>query len=250
MITRISPTGRVEKMSKSRGNAVSLDPLIASKGADTVRSYVLFLGPAEADAEWNDDGIAGPERFLHRVTATVEAYLGRYGSAAPEPVSPDGVAARRRHATVRKVTESFTSFAFHKAVAHLMDFSHHVATLAADPAADPGETRASLLTLLQLLHPIAPHLTEELHERLGGTRSLLDLGWPTFDPAIARDLTVTYAVQVSGKLRGQVVLPWGASREDAFAAAETAEPVARWLAGKEKVKTVFVQDRLINFVVR
>lgn len=250
MITRMSPGGRVEKMSKSRGNSVSLDPLIAAKGADTVRAYVLFLGPPESDAEWTDDQIAGPERFLYRVIALVEAYLKANGTAPHAPAAADSPAARKRHIAIRTVTHDFEAFSFHTAVAHLMEFSHHVAGLVGDAKADPGETRASILTLLALLHPIAPHLTEELHERMGETKSLLVSGWPVFDPALAVEESVTVAVQVGGKLRGQVVLPRGASREEALAAAEAHEGVAKWLEGKERVKVVFVPDRLLNVVVK
>ncbi len=251
MITRLSPSGRVEKMSKSRGNAVSLDPLIASKGADVVRTYVLFLGPPEADAEWSDEQIAGPERFLSRVRAVAESFVERHAAAAGSPPpAADTPAARRRHAVVKTVTEDFEAFRFHTAVAHLMEFSHQVSQLVADPDADPGETRASLLTLLTLLHPIAPHLTEELHERLGGNGSLLSAGWPSYDPALALEETVTYAVQVNGKLRGQLPLPRGAKEADVVAAAEASEPIARWLEGKARVKTIFVLDRLLNLVVR
>ena len=250
MITRMSPGGRVEKMSKSRGNAVSLDPLIAAKGADAVRAYVLFLGPPESDAEWSDDRIAGPERFLYRVKALVETYLKAHGTDGFAPPAANSPAARKRHIAVRTLTHDFETFSFHTAVAHLMEFSHHVAGLVGDAKADPSETRESILTLLALLHPIAPHLTEELNERMGETKSLLVSGWPAFDPALAVEESVTVAVQVSGKLRGQVVLPRGASREDALAAAEAQEAVAKWLEGKERVKVVFVPDRLLNVVVK
>ena len=250
MITRMSPGGRVEKMSKSRGNAVSLDPLIAARGADTVRAYVLFLGPPESDAEWTDDQIAGPERFLFRVKALVENYLKAHGTAPHAPAAADSPAARKRHIAVKAVSHDFETFSFHTAVAHLMEYSHHVSALVGDAKADPGETRASILALLALLHPIAPHLTEEWNEAMGETRSLLVSGWPKYDPALAVEESVTVAVQVSGKLRGQVVLPRGASREDALAAAEAQEGVAKWLEGKERLKVVFVPDRLLNVVVK
>ncbi len=250
MITKMSPGGRVEKMSKSRGNAVSLDPLIAAKGADAVRAYVLFLGPPESDAEWSDDQIAGPERFLYRVKALVEGYLKVHGTAPHTPASPDSAAARKRHIAVKTVTHDFETFSFHTAVAHLMEFTHQVAGLVGDAKADPGETRESILALLALLHPIAPHLTEEWHEQMGETKSLLVAGWPKYDPALAVEESVTVAVQVGGKLRGQVVLPRGATREEALAAAEAQEGVAKWLEGKERVKVVFVPDRLLNVVVK
>ena len=251
MITRLSPSGRIEKMSKSRGNAVSLDPLIAARGADAVRTYVLFLGPAEFEAEWSDQGIAGAERFLARLRAAVDRLIETTPAPPPDAAEPaDSPAVRARHAAVRKVTEDFEAFSFHTAVAHLMEFVRHVAELVALPDASAAEKYAAARTAVALAHPVAPHITEELHERLGGRRTLLAGGWPSFDPALAREETVEFAVQVNGRLRGQVALPRGASQSAVLEAAERSEPIAKWLAGKDRVKVIFVPDRLVNVVVR
>jgi len=250
MITRLSPTGRVEKMSKSRGNAVSLDALIAQKGSDAVRAYVLFLGPPEKDAEWSDKGIAGPERFLHRVRTLVERFLASGAPPRAVPEAADTPAARARHMAVRRVSEDFESFSFHTAVAHLMEFGNHLEALVGNPASPRGETAASIRAFLSLLHPIAPHLTEELNERMGGAASLLGAGWPAFDPALAVEELATVVVQVAGKVRGQLQLARGCAEEDAVAAAERDPNVAKWLEGKTRVKTVWVPDRLLNMVVR
>ncbi|HWC65012.1 MAG TPA: leucine--tRNA ligase, partial [Thermoanaerobaculia bacterium] len=251
MITRMSPAGRIEKMSKSRGNAVSLDPLIASRGADAVRAYVLFLGPAEFEAEWSDQGIAGAERFLARLRTTVEKLIETTPAPAPEtPERPDSAAVRARHAAIRKVTEDFEAFSFHTAVAHLMEYLRDVADRVADPAAPAAEKWAAVRTIVALAHPVAPHLTEELNERLGGPRTLLAGSWPVFDPELAREALVEFAVQVNGRLRGQVTLPRGAGEEQVLAAAEDTESIAKWMAGKDRVKVIFVPDRLVNVVVR
>jgi leucyl-tRNA synthetase len=250
MITRLSPTGRVEKMSKSRGNAVSLDPLIAEKGSDAVRAFVLFLGPAEKEAEWSDDGIAGVERFLVRVRTAVEKFAASSADPNGVPGKADTAAARVRHMAARRVTDDFEAFSFHTAVARLMEFSRQVADLVNDPAADPGETAASVRTLLSLMHPVAPHLTEELNERLGFPTSLLLAGWPSFDPALAVEERATVVVQVSGKVRGQIQVARGTTEAEVVAEAERDPSIAKWLAGKTRVKTVFVPDRLLNFVVR
>ncbi|HET7453121.1 MAG TPA: class I tRNA ligase family protein, partial [Thermoanaerobaculia bacterium] len=251
MITRMSPSGRIEKMSKSRGNAVSLDPLIAAKGADAVRTYVLFLGPAEFEAEWSDQGIAGAERFLARLRAAVERLLATTAPpSAGEAGPPDSPAVRSRHAAVRKVTEDFEAFSFHTAVAHLMEYVRQVADLVSDPDVPAVEKYEAARTAVALAHPVAPHLTEELHERLGGRRTLLAGSWPSFDPALAREETVEFAVQVNGRLRGQVTLPRGADESAVLDAAESSEPIAKWLAGKDRVKVIFVPDRLVNVVVR
>ncbi len=250
MITRQSPSGRVEKMSKSRGNAVSLDPLIAEKGADAVRAFVLFLGPPEKDAEWSDEGISGPERFLGRVRMAVERFIATGSDPRGEPAAADTPAARARHMAIKRLTEDFDAFSFHTAVAHLMEFATHAAGLVADAKADPGETAASLRALVALLHPIAPHLSEELNEKLGGPKSLLDSGWPAFDPKLAVEEVATIAVQISGKVRAELRVPRGSSENEVVAAAEAEPVVARWLEGKQRVKTVWVQDRLLNLVVR
>ena len=250
MITRQSPTGRVEKMSKSRGNAVSLDPLIAEKGADAVRAFVLFLGPPEKDAEWSDEGISGPERFLGRVRTAVERFVASGADVRSGPAVADTAAARARHMAVKKLTEDFDAFSFHTAVAHLMEFGTHAAGLVADAKADPGETAATLRALVALLHPIAPHLSEELNEKLGGTESLLVSGWPAFDPTLAVEEVASIAVQVSGKVRSEIRLRRGSSEREAREAAEANPAVARWLVDKQLVKVIWVQDRLLNLVVK
>ncbi len=250
MITRLSPTGRVEKMSKSRGNSVSLDSLIAEKGADAVRAFVLFLGPPEKDAEWSDEGISGPERFLWRVRGAVDRFLATGADPQAQPAAADTPAARARHMAIKKVTEDFRAFSFHTAVAHLMELLNGAAVLVNDAGADAGETATTLRTLVTLLHPIAPHLSEELHERMGGTKSLLASGWPTYDPALAEMEEASIAVQVSGKVRAEIKLRRGSSEKEALAAAQAEAALSRWLEGKQIVKTIWVQDRLLNIVVR
>ena len=250
MITRLSPTGRVEKMSKSRGNSVSLDALIAEKGADAVRAFVLFLGPPEKDTEWSDEGISGPERFLWRVRGAVDRFLATGADPQAQPAKADTPMARTRHMAIKKVTEDFRAFSFHTAVAHLMEFLNGATVLVNDAGADAGETAATLRTLVTLLHPIAPHLSEELNEKMGGKKSLLASGWPSFDPALAEMESASIAVQVSGKVRAELSVQRGASEKEVVAAAEANPAVARWLEGKQRVKTIWVQDRLLNIVVR
>ena len=250
MITRQSPTGRVEKMSKSRGNAVSLDPLIAEKGADAVRAFVLFLGPPEKDAEWSDEGISGPERFLWRVRGTIDRFLQTGADPQAQPRVADTPAARARHMAVKRVTEDFRAFSFHTAVAHLMEFLNHATSLVGQAGSDAGETATTLRTLVTLLHPIAPHLSEELNERMGGTKSLLVSGWPAYDPALAVEEFASIAVQISGRVRAEIKLRRGSSDKEAVAAAEANAIIAKWLEGRQRVRTIWVQDRLLNIVVK
>jgi leucyl-tRNA synthetase len=250
MITRQSPTGRVEKMSKSRGNAVSLDPLIAEKGADAVRAFVLFLGPPEKDAEWSDEGISGPERFLWRVRGTIDRFLQTGADPQAQPRVADTPAARARHMAVKRVTEDFRAFSFHTAVAHLMEFLNYATSLVGQAGSDAGETATTLRTLVTLLHPIAPHLSEELNERMGGTKSLLVSGWPAYDPALAVEEFASIAVQISGRVRAEIKLRRGSSDKEAVAAAEANAIIAKWLEGRQRVRTIWVQDRLLNIVVK
>jgi leucyl-tRNA synthetase len=151
---------------------------------------------------------------------------------------------------IKKITEDFRAFSFHTAVAHLMELLNGATVLAADAGADAGETAATLRTLVTLLHPIAPHLSEEMHEKMGGKKSLLVSGWPAFDPALAVEEVASIAVQVSGKVRAEIKLRRGSSERDALAAAQAEVALSRWLDGKQIVKTIWVQDRLLNIVVK
>ena len=234
MITRLSPTGRVEKMSKSRGNSVSLDALIAEKGADAVRAFVLFLGPPEKDAEWSDEGISGPERFLWRVRGAVERFLATGADPQAQPAKADTPAARARHMAIKKVTEDFRAFSFHTAVAHLMEFLNGATVLVNDADADAGETAATLRTLVTLLHPIAPHLSEELNERMGGKKSLLVSGWPTLRSGARRGgVGVDRRAGLREGPRGDQRSEEDLLRKRSLAAAEAEPALARWLDGKQ-----------------
>ena len=126
----------------------------------------------------------------------------------------------------------------------------YVPTFINDTGADAGETATTLRTLVTLLHPIAPHLSEELNERMGGKKSLLVSGWPSFDPALAVEEIASIAVQVSGKLRAEIRLRRGSSEKEALAAAQSEAALSRWLDARQIVKTIWVQDRLLNIVVK
>jgi leucyl-tRNA synthetase len=248
MITKSNPaTGKIEKMSKSRGNTVSPDELIERFGADTVRLYTLFIGPPEKESEWSEEGVVGAYRFLNRVhelCIRVEA-LPR-GESGPQ----DTALARLEHRTIQRVTADAARFHFHTAVAALMEFQRGIAE-----AMDAGQVSAPRIrdaakTLLKLLHPIAPHLTEEWWERLGERASLLETVWPTFDPDLATTPRVTVVVQVSGKVRGRLDVERGASEPEVLELARADDRVRPWLEGKRLERAVFVQDRLLNLVVR
>ncbi len=246
MITRLSEkSGRIEKMSKSRGNTVSPDELIEEMGADTERVYTLFLGPPEKEAEWSDDAVAGAWRFLLRVWRIAEKIPG-----AP-PIGPsDAELERERHATIQRVTHSFERFSFNTAVAALMELSNSLARALDDLTATRLQCERTYETLLQLLHPMAPHMTEELWERMNHVEGLLDTSWPEYDEAKLRRARIELVVQVDGKLRDRVEVDAGAGDREVREAALASAKVREHLAGRELAKAVVVPGRLINLVTR
>ena len=253
MITRRNPaSGKVEKMSKSRGNTVSPDELIERYGADTVRLYTLFIGPPEKESEWSEEGVVGAYRFLNRVNDLAERVTALPAAGAPSDAGLQAATplARLEHQTVRRVTEDAERFHFHTAAAALMEFQRGIGD-----ALDTGaETNAAIAratrTLLCLLHPIAPHLAEEWWERLGGRPSLLSVAWPIFDPGLATSPRVTLVVQVNGRVRGKLDLERGALEAEAIDRARTDDRIRPWVEGKHITRAVYVPDRLLNLVVQ
>jgi len=249
MITSLNPsTGKIEKMSKSRGNTVSPDELIARYGADTVRLYTLFIGPPEKESEWSEDGVAGAFRFLNRVHDLCERVLALPPGGDPGP--RDTPLARLTHATIERATRDAAVFHFHTAIAALMEFQRGISDALEAGEETPAALRAAVRTLLQLLHPVAPHLTEEMWERFGEKGFLVESRWPAFDPALATSLEVTLVVQVNGKVRGRLSVARGATESEAMERARQDEKIRSWTEGKQITRTVFVPDRLLNLVVR
>jgi len=252
MITRLNPaTGRVEKMSKSRGNTVSPDELIERYGADTVRLSTLFIGPPEKESEWSEEGVVGAFRYLNRVHDLCGRVSELPGNPSGRGPGATGTALLRlEHRTIQRVTEDATRFHFHTAVAALMEFQRGISE-ALEAGEEPAEavSRAAK-TLLKLLHPIAPHLTEEWWERMGEKKSLLETRWPSYDPELARTPRVTLVVQVNGKVRGKLDVERGAGEAEAVALARMDERIRNWVDGREITRAIYVPDRLLNLVVR
>jgi leucyl-tRNA synthetase len=251
MITRLNAaTGKIEKMSKSRGNTVSPDELIARYGADTVRLYTLFIGPPEKESEWSEDGVAGAYRFLNRVHDLCARVAERGGGARPGDAPRDTPLSRLTHRSIERVSDDASRFHFHTAIAALMEFQRGIADALEEGSESPATVREAAKALLQLLHPIAPHLTEEWWRRFGEKGLLVESSWPTHDPELSTPLGVTLVVQVNGKVRGKLEVARGASETDAMALLRLDERIRSWVDGKEITRTVFVPDRLLNLVVR
>ena len=246
MITHFSEaSGRVEKMSKSRGNTVSPDELIDSMGADTERVYTLFLGPAEDEVEWNEEAVSGAYRFLNRIWRISERI-----ASAPESAENDADLERERHRTIKRVSEDLERFKFNTAVAALMELVNVLSRAVEERTASQAACERTMETLLQLLHPAAPHLTEELWEARGHERSLLESEWPTWDEAQLLQERITLVVQVDGKLRDRLDVDAAADNETVEALAIASERVQPHLEGRELVRAIVVPGRLVNLVTR
>ncbi len=251
MITRLNAaTGKIEKMSKSRGNTVSPDELIARYGADTVRLYTLFIGPPEKESEWSEDGVAGAYRFLNRVHDLCGRVEGRGAGAVRDEAPRDTPLTRLTHRSIERVSDDVRRFHFHTAIAALMEFQRGIADALEEESESPATVRGAIKALLQLLHPIAPHLTEEWWRRFGEKGFLVESSWPVYDPALATPPGVTLVVQINGKVRGKLEVARGASEADAMELLRSDERIQSWVEGRPIIRTVFVPDRLLNLVVR
>jgi leucyl-tRNA synthetase len=237
------------KMSKSKGNIINPDDYIERFGADTTRLYALFLGPPDQDAEWQDSGVAGQHRFLARLWRLVNGVVEEHGTGIPDSAAADGAGAalvRKAHWAIDKVTGDISErFSFNTAQSAVHEL---VGEIQDSREASGEQLRFASATAVSLIHPFAPHIACELWDRLGGER-LWDEPWPQADPAMLAHDTVTYAVQVNGRLRGDVGVPADSDEESVVTAARAVPNVATHLDGAEVRKTIFVPGRLVNFVV-
>jgi leucyl-tRNA synthetase len=228
------------KMSKSRGNVIVPDPIIEEFGADAFRVYLMFLGPFSEGGDYRDEGIQGPFGFLHRLFDTVTGAVSRADGQGP----PDPAIERKLHQTIRQVTEQLPNLQYNTSIAAMMEYLNAVRT------GGRRAVRAEVEPLVVLVAPFAPHLAEELWQRLGHAESIFDgPNWPSFDPEKAAEETVRIAVQVNGKLRGTVEVPAGTGQEEVEALARKQENVTRHLEEQPVRRVVFVPNRLLNFVV-
>jgi leucyl-tRNA synthetase len=228
-----------KKMSKSKGNTV--DPLAFADryGADAVRTFTLFLGPADQDMEWHDSGIEGVWRFLNKLWRVALEQAEK-----PRVEQPSGPLAQKAHETIAKVTDDIDRrFAFNTPIAAVMELVNEIARTPEDPAA-----RFAAETAVSLIQPYAPHIAEELWERLGGER-LWEEPWPEADPAMLERDTVEVVLQVNGKLRDRLQVPASIGEEELVALARASERVQAHLNGGEPRKTIVVPGKLVNFVV-
>ncbi len=228
------------KMSKSKGNTISPDEYVERHGADAARLYLLFIGPVDQDAEWQDAGVEGIVRFLHRLWRIV---LEQAEKPAGAPVT-DTPLARAAHRTVAKVTDDIgRRFALNTPIAAVMELVNEIQRSPDDPAA-----RFAAETAVSLIQPYGSHIAEELWERLGHSR-LWEEPWPVADPALLEVETVEVVVQVNGKIRDRLHVSPDLGEDELVALARSSERVQAFLDGGEARRTIVVPGKLVNFVV-
>ncbi len=250
------------KMSKSKGNVVSPDDMIARYGADATRMYSLFAAPPDRDLDWQEDGVAGISRFLSRVYRLVMKYgertrphVGPASAAAPaSPSATTQSLQRKLHQTIRKITEDFSGrWHFNTDIAAIMELVNLVT--AAEPQIAAGEVPDAVLAdilrnLTLLLAPFAPYLAAELWEYTGQASNLLLTPWPVYDEALAKEDQIEIPVQINGKLRSVVRIDANATEDQVRDAALADEKIASLLTGKEPTRIILIPRKLVNIVVK
>jgi leucyl-tRNA synthetase len=249
------------KMSKSLGNTVSPDDMVARYGADATRMYTLFAAPPDRDLDWHDAGVEGISRFLSRVYRFVARNAPTNASAAPnsrhKALSPAARRIQRKlHQTIKRITDDFGGrWHFNTSIAAIMELVNEL--YAYEEAVQKGEppAPASLMAdvqrdLVLMLAPFAPYLAHELWQMLGQNTDLLRAPWPKYDPELAKEEEVEIAVQVNGKIKARITVPSDADDETVKTRALADERVKAAIAGKEIVKVLVVKGRLVNVVVK
>jgi leucyl-tRNA synthetase len=240
-----------QKMSKSRGNVITPDGYVAKLGADTVRIYLMFLGPWEQGGDWSDSGISGASRWLNRIwNLVLEGYHRRQGVSPVEMDEARRELARTTHQTIRRVTDDLEKLRFNTMIAALMEFTNYLTKAKQNGAIAGSDWPEAIATLLLLLAPTAPHLAEELWQRAGHGYSIHNQSWPQWDEELARDEEVTLVIQVNGRLRDRITVPVSITEAEARQLADDSPRVKAHLEGKEIVKAIYVPGKLLNLVVR
>ncbi|HEY0408615.1 MAG TPA: class I tRNA ligase family protein, partial [Pyrinomonadaceae bacterium] len=265
MVTnQVEGTNEWKRMSKSLGNGVDPDDMIAAYGADAVRMFVLFAAPPENELRWAETGIEGAVRFLRRVWGMVWRWSERLiGAAQPQSAAEalefsDAARALRRktHQTIARITDDFTELHFNTSVAALMELSNAFADFGAQPAtasdADVFVAREALEALIIMLAPFAPHIAEEMWESLGHVEGLLGRAarWPEANAELARREELEIPVQVNGKLRSRIRATPDTPEDELRAAALADEKVRALMEGRQIVKVIVVPQRLVNVVIK
>jgi len=241
----LAPDG--QKMSKSKGNTIEPDDLLEQGyGADSIRLMELFIGPWDQAVNWSVEGIGGTFRFLQRYWTLAEEFL-----AAPQGDNPKDLEITAQvHKTIKKVTEDLYRMDFNTAIASMMEMINKLYKIKAETGINRSAGwRFALETLTQLLAPFAPHITEEVWERLGHDSSVHISSWPVWDDKLVTEEIVTLAVQINGKVRSQIVVSTDITEKDAIQTALSDEKIVPHIEGKTVKKSIYVPGRLVSLVV-
>jgi leucyl-tRNA synthetase len=231
-----------QKMSKSRGNVVNPDKVVAEYGADSMRLYEMFMGPLEAVKPWSMQGVEGVHRFLQRVWRLVINEDTGNLNAAIQDASADETTTRLLHQTIKKVGGDVETFGFNTAISSMMILVNHLTKQSVVP-------KAAVEQLVLILSPFSPHIAEELWQKLGHNKSLAHEPWPKFDPELVKEAEIELAIQVNGKIKDKIVVPAQADDEQIKQTALASEKVIVALAGKSPKKVIVIKSRLVNIVV-
>ncbi len=236
--TRLQNVGLIlaadgRKMSKRWGNVINPNEVVEEYGADSMRLYEMFMGPFDQPCAWNMQGLVGMKRFLEKVWSLQEKINER---------EPDSKLVIALHQTIKKITEDVEAMRFNTAIAQLMTFVNELSK--ADSV-----NKEMYLTLIKLVSPFAPHLSDELFEQFNGKGTVFESAWPKFDVALTKDETITLAVQINGKLRDTLEVAADISEDEAKKVALESEKVQKWLEGKEPKKVIYVKGKLVSIVL-
>ncbi|MFQ6613613.1 MAG: class I tRNA ligase family protein [Fidelibacterota bacterium] len=226
-----------EKMSKSRGNVINPDEVVSKYGADVFRVYEMFIGPFDQTAAWDTKGIAGADRFIQRVWRMVT------GGKIIDQAELTDDQLNILHTTIKKVSEDIESLDLNTAISQMMIFVNEFSSA-------PELPRKLIEPFLKLLAPFAPHISEELWNRLGHSGCIALENWPQYDESCLVRKTMTIAIQVNGKLRSSIEVGIESQKETVLSNAKNDSNVRRHLEGKRIVKEIYVPKRLVNFVVK
>jgi leucyl-tRNA synthetase len=231
-----------QKMSKSRGNVINPDKVVADYGADSMRLYEMFMGPLESTKPWNMQGVEGVHRFLQRLwRVIVDEDTGELGEAVRE-ADADEATLRLLHQTIKKVGDDTESFGFNTAISQMMIFVNHLTKQTVRP-------KSVIEKFVLVLSPFAPHIAEELWEKLGHTETLTYELWPQYDKELIKEKEIELAVQVNGKIKDRIVVSADADEDQIKQQALASQKVAAALTGKEPKKIIVIKSRLVNIVI-
>jgi leucyl-tRNA synthetase len=237
------------KMSKSKGNVVSVDEITQKYGADTARLFILFASPPEKDLEWSDEGVQGCYRFLNRIWNLVREIESKHNGTVVETLKEEEKELRRiTHSTVKKVTEDIENFHFNTAIASIMELLNGIYNYLRRRG-NNSLVEESVEKLILLLSPFAPHICQELWEVLGNRQSIIKQSWPEYDPEAIKQEEMLIVIEVNGKVRSKVEVPVDLEEEEIKERAQLEERVRRYIKDKKIKEIIYVPKRLVNIVV-